>query len=656
MMELKDIKGAGTKTIEYLNKLNINTIEDLISNYPYRYEIIKPIDIKNVVEEQTITIIGKVISIPKVIYYKENLNRLSFVIDSNSKIINVSIFNRRFMKDSLDMNKVVTITGKYTVAINQFVANDIKLFNIGDSLIVPYYHLVHGLKKANIIKLIDRALKMEDEIIDYIPAKISKAYQFISKPLALKKIHKPITADDIKQAKVRLIYEELFVFITKVNYMRTINNVDNGIKRVVKKSDILNFIDTLPFHLTADQLEAINEIYEDLTSPKRMNRLLLGDVGSGKTIVAFIAMYINYLAGYQSALMVPTEILATQHYNNILKLLPANINVALFTSKITNDKKKKIINDLKNNKIDIVIGTHAILNDAIIFNNLSLVITDEQHRFGVNQRSNFNNKGIKPDVLYLSATPIPRTYALTIYGDMLTSIIKTKPGNKKEVITTILDEANIKNVLTVINKELLSNHQIYVVAPSIFNNEDEEINDVFLLKDKYQKAFPNATIGLMHGKLKSEEKDSIINSFVNGDINILISTTVIEVGIDVSKATVMVVYNGERFGLATLHQLRGRVGRGNDQSYCFIISKEKKERLEVLEKSNDGFYIAEMDFKLRGEGDILGTMQHGDMTFKIANLRRDYKILEQAKIDSEKLMKLDDPIVNKIINNMDLNN
>ena len=374
-----------------------------------------------------------------------------------------------------------------------------------------------------------------------------------------------------------------------------------------------------------------------------MNRLVLGDVGSGKTIVAIIAMYINFINGYQSVMMAPTELLAMQHYEEIKKMFNRyGINVALLVGSMKKRERNEVIKDLKDKKIDIIIGTHSLINEEVKFNNLGLVITDEQHRFGVNQRNNLQNKGNRCDVLYLSATPIPRTYALTLYGDMDISIIKTKPKGRKSIITKVYKNEEIKEVLKKVLEEIKMGHQIYVVAPLIEENEDGENNmiDIIKLKDNFIKAFGKVVnIGILHGKMKQEDKDKVMNDFTNGDIKILISTTVIEVGINVKNATMMIIYNAERFGLATLHQLRGRVGRNDLQSYCYLISDYDSARLKIMEESNDGFYISEKDFELRGQGDLFGTMQSGDMKFKIADLKRDMKIFLQSKKDSEEFYK-----------------
>ena len=436
---------------------------------------------------------------------------------------------------------------------------------------------------------------------------------------------------------IRLKYEELFEFMFKINYLKEENKKANsGIARSIDESKVDEFISHLPYELTKDQITVVNTIIKDLESPNRMNRLLQGDVGSGKTIVSFIAMYANYLSGYQSALMAPTEILATQHFSNLKDIFKDyNLNMALLTGSTPKKEKDLIYEELKNGDIDIIVGTHALIQDDVTYHNLGLVITDEQHRFGVNQRANLQNKGQKPDTLYMSATPIPRTYALTIYGDMDVSTIKTRPKGRKKIKTVVKTNKEIKDVLEMMYEELKQGHQIYVIAPLIEESENSDLTNVNDLKEKMTLAFGSKyKIDLVHGKMASAAKELIMNEFLQNKVQILISTTVIEVGVDVPNATMMVIFNAERFGLSTLHQLRGRVGRSELQSSCILISDNDTKRLEIMENTNDGFEISEEDFKLRGHGDLFGTKQSGDMTFKIADLKADYKILLQAREDS----------------------
>ena len=634
-MELEDIKGIGSSLLKKLNNLNIYNVDDLLEDYPYKYNFINIIDINNAIENESCMVKAIIVGDAKVQYIKRNFNRLNFKAISSNVILNVTIFNRAFLKNNLTINKEIVLVGKYNKLKNSFVASDIK-FNISENKIEPVYHLVEGITNNNLIKFISNALEVVDGIPDYIPDYLNTKYHFLSKRDALNLIHNPNNIEEIKKASLRLKYEELFYFMFKINYLKKINSKAKGIKRVVNKEEVDKFILNLPFTLTPDQLKATEDIYNDLTNENRMNRLVLGDVGSGKTVIATYAIYLNYLSGYQSALMAPTEILAIQHFKSISKSLEKlNMKVALLTGSMKKKEKDQIIENLKNGEIDLIIGTHALISEGVQFHNLGLVVTDEQHRFGVGQRNTLRDKGIVPDVLYLSATPIPRTYALTIYGDLDLSIIKTKPNGRLEIITKVKKEEEIKDVLYKMLEELKLGHQIYVVSPLIENNGELDLRSVFDLEKKFNIAFGSRIkIGILHGKLKNKEKDEIMNQFKNNEIKILISTTVVEVGVDVPNSTMMVIYNAERFGLATLHQLRGRVGRNDVQSYCYLVSNKDVERLRVLEESNDGFYISEKDFEMRGQGDLFGVKQSGEATFKIANLKDDYKILLQAKKDS----------------------
>ena len=635
MSELEFIKGIGKATIDKLNKLEIYSVEDLITNYPFRYEVLK----KTSLYDEHSVITGTIETVPTLNYFRK-INKLSFKVENDNKLIKVVIFNRGFLKEHLVVGKTITLIGKYEQDNNTFTASDIKLIDIGNTThIIPIYHKVKGLTDKNINKYINLALDRE-YVIDYIPDEIIDKYKFLSKKESLKLIHNPSNDKKLKEALIRSKYEELFLFMLKINELKNKNNISNvGYSKKIDVNKIDKFIKALPFTLTKDQEKTLDEIFIDLKSEKRMNRLVQGDVGSGKTIVAIISMYVISLNNYQSALMAPTEILAHQHYENMIKLFKDyNISIKEILGSTPKKEKELIKEELKQGKIDMIIGTHALLQDDIEFNNLGLIITDEQHRFGVNQRSNLRNKGNMPDVLYLSATPIPRTYALTIYGDMDISIIKTKPEGRKEVITMVKDNSEITEVLTRIKKELDQEHQVYIVAPLI-DNEESEDEDIKKLERKFKLAFKNKCIGILHGKMTPKEKDDIMKKYQEHEIDILISTTVLEVGVDVKNATMIVIFDAYKFGLATLHQLRGRVGRNDLQSYCILVTNRETKRLDIMENVSDGFLLAEEDFKLRGSGDLFGTKQHGDMNFKIANLTKDYNILLEAKEDSNNILK-----------------
>ena len=636
MSDLENIKGIGPKTLSYLNKININTIEDLITHFPYKYEVLKRSDVESLNDNDKIIIDGIVETIPIIFRFKKNMNKMQFSINANGKLLKVNIFNRAFLKPNITISKKIVIIGKYDKKNNLIIASDIILnSDLNDIKIIPFYRTTENLNKKTIHNLINNALE-NNKLIDYIPNYISSKYSFIEKNISLYNVHNPKDINSLKQSMLRLKYEELFMFILKINILKDKkSNYTKGYNRNININFINDFISNLPFELTIDQKKCINEIINDLNSDNRMNRLLQGDVGSGKTIVALIAILGMITSGFQCALMAPTEILANQHYETFKKILK-DTKIELLTGSINKKKKEDINKKLLNNEIDLIIGTHALIEDNVLFNNLGLIVTDEQHRFGVNQRNNLKNKGLMPDILYMSATPIPRTYALTIYGDMDISTIKTMPTGRKKINTIVKNETEIKDVLYMIKNELDLNHQIYVVAPLI---EDENNDSVTKLVRQYSLAFKKYNIGMLHGKMKPKEKDDVMYKFINKQIDILISTTVIEVGVDVKNATMIVIHNAELFGLSTLHQLRGRVGRNNLDSYCILIGNKNNKRLKILSSTNDGFKISEEDFMLRGSGDIFGIRQSGDMNFKIADLKKDYKILLQASNDSKEFLR-----------------
>ncbi len=649
-MNIEQLKGIGPKTLEIFNKIGIYTVEDLLTYYPFKYLNINFKRIEELTENEMAYVKVRIATLPKVYYIRRNFNYLSFSAFAGEKLINVKIFNRAFLKQHLLMGKDIVLVGKYNELKNSFMASDIR-FNLENHKLEPKYHLVSGLKESVLTKAMAKALELTHDIYDYVPEPYNTKYDLIAKSQALEYIHRPKTIAEIKLAKIKLIYEELFNYTFKINALKIKNRHTLGIKREINQDSINEFLSELPFKLTTDQLTTIKEVLGDLETDQRMNRLVLGDVGSGKTIVAVIAILANHLSGYQSAFMAPTEILAKQHYESIKNYFSQlNLNVALLMGHLKSKEKTEIYTAIAEGKIDLVIGTHALINDKVAFQNLGLVVIDEQHLFGVKQRNALQEKGqMGPDVLYLSATPIPRSYALCLYGDLDLSMIKTKPKMRKEVKTIIKKETEIKDVLFKMLEEIKLGHQIFVVSPLIEEEEEGELNSVNKLKEKLNMAFKDQVpIAIIHGKMKQKQKDEIMNDFLNGTIKILISTTVIEVGIDIPNATMMVIFNAERFGLAALHQLRGRVGRNDLQSYCYLISNsENNSRLKVVEESTDGFYISEKDFEQRGQGDLFGVKQSGDMTFKIADIRQDSKILLQASKDSEKYLKDQEYLNNK---------
>lgn len=630
---LNEIEGIGKKTIEQLNKLDIYNLEDLITYYPSKYLILKRTDMNLIENESKVIIDGISENIPTITTINHNLKKITFRLSTPNNIYNIIVFNQIHLCYELKNGTPLTIIGKYNKYQNSITATEVRKGLLSKySTIEPIYTTKNIINKKNFQKIINNALNKKIILKDNISPELIEKYQFPNKNSSIKEIHQPTSTINYNKALQRLKYEELYLYLKKIKELNQ-KNLQKGLPKNIDTKKIKNYLESLPFQLTKDQLTTINEIKKDLASSYTMNRLVQGDVGSGKTIVAFIASYMNYLAGFQTAMMVPTEILANQHYKNATTLFAnTNLKIDVITSKTKN--KNNIYKKLESGEIDFIIGTQSLIQEKINYHNLGLIITDEQHRFGVNQRKKLKDKGYYPDILSMSATPIPRTYALTIYGDIAVSNIKTKPKGRQEIITIFKQEKQITEVLKLMKKELDNNHQIYVIAPLIESEDSTQLNNVNILQEKMTLAFGKiATIATIHGSLDEEHKNKIMQDYEKGHINILISTTVIEVGINVPNATMIVIFNANLFGLSTLHQLRGRVGRGTQQSYCLLIAKEINDRLKMLETCNDGFKISEYDFKTRGQGDIFGIRQSGDIKFKLADLKKDYELLKRVKND-----------------------
>ena len=639
-MELEKLDKIGPKTAKTLNNLGIYNAEDLIRNYPYRFLIFAKRDINNPKYYDEFVSDGIVESMPTLNFFKGKMNRLTFRCNVQNKIVKVVIFNRAFLKPNIIIGKEVTIIGKYDPKKETIVATNIRLGNLNKVEIEPVYHLCKGITSKQMNVFIKKALNVIKEN-NNIPEELISKYNLISEDEAVRIIHNPKDENSLKTALKTLKYEEIFTYMKNIKLLKKKNEIHKDVyKKEVSLNMVHNFINSLPFKLTSDQEKIVFKMLDEICGDTLMNRLLQGDVGSGKTIVAFIISYALYTGGYQTSFMAPTEVLARQHYKNACDIFKdTNFKIGLLTGKMTLKEKRKIYEDIQNKKINMLIGTHALISDKVVWNNLGLVITDEQHRFGVNQRQTLKNKGLNVEVLMMSATPIPRTYALTIYGDTDTSSIKTKPNGRIPVITKVKKEDEIKDVLERIYKALKNQNQVYVIAPMIEENEDTDYTNVYDLKHKFSLAFKNYNIEILHGKMDNLEKEKVMDEYAKGNIDILISTTVIEVGVDVKNATVMVIFDADRFGLSTLHQLRGRVGRNNLQSYCYLISDKDTKRLKIMEEENDGYKISEADFKLRGQGDLFGSRQSGALSFKLSDVRKDYDLLVKVRDDVNKLFK-----------------
>ncbi len=650
--DVKYIKNVGPNRVKLLNKLNIFTLKDLITYFPRNHEDRsipkKIIDCTNGEE-----VLIKATAVTRVIETRtRKMSIYKLVVRDGSESCTITWFNQRYLKDAFKVGHTYNFYGKIETKLGRFEMKspvfdeDGKNRNTGK--IIPLYPLTSGISQNVIRKIIENGINevyrnLEENIPDYI----CKRYDLMEINEAIKNIHFPKNNDNFIKARRRLVFEELLGFQLALLKLKE-NNLEckDGIKfeSSVKMSDVIN---ELPFKLTKAQLRVLEEIDNNMESRKSMNRLVQGDVGSGKTIVSIIAAYKAVKSGYQVAIMAPTSILADQHlknFNNILKQF--DIRCELLISSVTKKKKEDILKRLSNGEIDILIGTTALLEENVIFKNLGLVVTDEQHRFGVKQRATLNSKGKKPDIIVMSATPIPRTLALILYGDLDISIIDELPPNRKKIDTFAVTKELEDRLNGFVKKQINEGRQAYIVCPLVEENEDMDLKSVEELYEKYKlETFSEYNVEYLHGKMKSKEKDEIMTKFKDGKIDILISTTVIEVGVDVPNANIMVIENAERFGLAQLHQLRGRVGRGEFKSYCVLKYEGKgktvRERMKVMCDTNDGFIISEKDLELRGSGDFFGTAQHGIPEMKIANLFEDISELKEVQKLANEIMKED---------------
>ena len=641
MTDIKLLKTT-SRRLEILASMNITTLEDLIYQYPYRYEVIEekyPTD-----EDEHLIIEATVIS-PVKIFFKGKMSRMSFEVeDKYLQHFQVSIFNRHFLRQHLKLGTTITIIGK---CINhRITASDIKIKPLQDiSGIYPVYSLKEGITQKSFRQYVKKALSLlNHEFDDFIPEKYRIQHHLIRKESALYCIHFPENKKDVQEALKYLKYEEFLKFQLTMQLMKQQRTQEMGIAKDFDVTQLQSLILSLPFALTKDQQTAIKEIVEDLKSPQMMYRFLQGDVGSGKTVVSSVALYANYLAGYQGALMAPTEILATQHYQTLSRFFEnTDVRIELLTGSLSLKEKERVYQAIQSGEADIVVGTHALFQKKVVYHNLGFVITDEQHRFGVMQRKALKNKGQQVDFLIMSATPIPRTLAISMYGDMDVSTIKTMPQGRLPVKTQYVHSSSMKPILKHLKSYLAQGGQCYVICPLVEDSENLEAKSASQIAKAMQKYFQTQyNVGLLHGQMKEDEKEKVMNGFLNNTIQILVSTTVVEVGVDVKNANMMVIYNAERFGMSQLHQLRGRIGRGQEQAYCYLMSssssKEAIERLKYLEKSHDGFEISLYDLKLRGPGEVLGQRQSGLPTFLVADIMKDFPILSIARKDADEII------------------
>ena len=650
--DVKYVKTVGPNRVKLLNKLNIYTLKDLITYYPRDYQDRgKPKNLYECIDgEETLIEAMPVAKMTEMHRGKMTISKLT--VRDQTGICYITWFNQGYLRDVFVPGKMYKFFGKITIKggrieMNSPVYDEINQ-NKNTGKIIPIYPLTYELKQNTLRKIIENGLiEVKDKLEETLPEYILKENNLWEINKTIERIHFPEELSDFNKARERLVFEELLTM--QLALLKLKNNYEtehNGIQfsKQVQMSDIINI---LPFKLTKAQLRVLEEIDRDMESDKCMNRLLQGDVGSGKTVVAMISAYKAVKSGYQAAIMAPTAILASQHLESFEEILQKfGIRCELLISSISKKKKTEILEKLQNGEIDVLIGTHAILEENVVFKNLGLVVTDEQHRFGVKQRSVIASKGKNPDVIAMSATPIPRTLALILYGDLDISIIDELPPNRKKIETFAVRKSMEERVNAFIKKQIQEGRQIYVVCPLIEDNEEMGLKSVLDLVEKYRKeTFSEYRVSYLYGKMKAKEKEEIMQEFKNGNIDILVSTTVIEVGVNVPNASIMVVENAERFGLAQLHQLRGRVGRGEYQSYCILKyegnGETTRQRMKVMCDTNDGFVISEKDLELRGSGDFFGTEQHGLPEFKIANLFEDIGILKKVQKIAIEIMEND---------------
>jgi len=643
-----NLKGVGEKVAEDLQTMKIDTIQDLLLHFPYRYDVLEIQPLSELIHDDKVTIEGKVIHDPSLTFYGRKKSRLAFTVEVENVAIKAVMFNRAFAKKQIHRGDHVTLTGKWDANRLQITVSNYKIGEIKKSAeIQPLYSVKGKLKQYKLKKLIQQALSSYgDEIEELLPDSYRISYKLPTKKQAITTMHFPVNRLALKHARRRIVYEEFLLFQLKMQLLRKLHReATEGNAQNFDKDRISAFIRQFPFTLTKAQDKSLRQILNDMKSPYRMNRLLQGDVGSGKTAVAAICLYASVTAGKQGALMVPTEILAEQHYQSLTEIFGDHAKIVLLTGSVKGKKRKQLLADVESHDADIVIGTHALIQDDVFFNDLGFVIVDEQHRFGVDQRRALKDKGLHPDVLFMTATPIPRTLAITAFGDMDVSIIDEMPVGRKEIETYWAKENMFERILLFIQKQISQGEQAYIICPLIEESDKLDIQNAIDLYSQLQEFYPpEINVGLMHGRLGTDEKDMVMKQFAANEIQVLVSTTVVEVGVNVPNATIMVIYDAERFGLSQLHQLRGRVGRGDKQSYCILIADPKgeigKERMRIMTETTNGFELSEEDLKLRGPGDFFGKKQSGVPEFKVADMVHDYRALETARKDAQEIVEM----------------
>lgn len=638
------LAGVGEKTAEDLATMNIYTISDLLFYFPYRYDIQEVRPLAELGHDEQVTIVGTIVTEPQVMYGRKR--RTVFNVKVEEAVVRVVMFHRLYSTERITVGSVITLTGKWDAHRLQITANTFKFGQPKSEIEINGMYTVKGNITNNRMRLfLKQAIAQYSEYVEEIlPTHLLQSYKIPERKDALRTLHFPENKNRLKHARRRFIYEEFLLYQLKIHLYK--KNRKAGRKSLpisIEQRKVNEFISRLPFTLTLSQMRSLQEILGDISSEQQMYRLLQGDVGSGKTAVATISLYSVAISGFQGALMVPTEILAEQHYKSVKQMLGEEMNVSLLTSSIKGKKREEILANLADGTIQIIIGTHSLIQEEVKFKRLGLIIIDEQHRFGVEQRRILLEKGMAPNVLHMTATPIPRTLAITAFGDLDISTIDELPSGRKEILTYVVNEHYLERILRFVQKKVEAGEQAYFVSPLIEESEAFDYENAIDLYNKLVAYFPSSIqVGLLHGKLKNDEKEAMMKQFVDNEIQVLVATTVIEVGVNVPNATIMVIHDAERFGLAQLHQLRGRVGRGNKQSYCILIADPKndvgKERMKIIEETNDGFRLAEADLKLRGPGDFFGKKQSGLPEFKVADPIEDFRALEVARKDAVEMV------------------
>lgn len=647
------LPGVGEQKKQALADLGVRSVADLLEYYPYRYEDYRLSDLTQASHEDKVTVQGRIYGTPSVRWYGKKKSRMTVKLDAGGIHISVVWFNQAYLKEKLRPGQTIVVSGKWDRHRLQITAERTLISEREQEKQVgrlePVYSVTGPVKVNWLRKLIYEAfVRYGRQIEEILPEELIRRYKLIPRAKAMFLLHFPKGKEEGQQARRRMVYEELFLYELKLMWLKKLHRTEiQGIAHTFDEKEVEKFISGLAFPLTGAQQRVVREILQDMQGAAQMNRLLQGDVGSGKTVVAAIALYANYLSGYQGALMVPTEILADQHTASLSKLLtPYGVRVISLTGSMSAKERRDALGQIQMGLADVIVGTHALIQEPVTFRKLGLVITDEQHRFGVKQRALLREKGETPDVLFMTATPIPRTLAITVFGEMDVSTIDEMPAGREPIDTYWVKKDVWPRIVKFIKKECSKGHQAYVICPLIEESEKLDLQNAQEVFEQLTVELAPIRVGLLHGRMSAAEKEEVMRLFAENQVQVLISTTVVEVGVNVPNATVMVVYDADRFGLAQLHQLRGRVGRGGGASTCILVADPKSEagveRMRVMTETTDGFEISRRDLELRGPGDFLGVKQSGLPDFKVADLTEDFRVLEIARSDAARIVGRDD--------------